>query len=83
MHGHTGFLVSLRRLAPGTDAPLRKKRPAPGAYGEDYTPATGEWEAADLGERPVSDKKLRRTRRDAEATATRVTGSDTEPEEET
>ena len=36
MVGHTGFLVSSRRLAPGVTAPLRKRRPAPGAYGEDY-----------------------------------------------
>ena len=37
MVGHTGFLVFGRRLAPGVTAPLRKRRPAPGAYGEDYT----------------------------------------------
>ena len=37
MVGHTGFLVSARRLAPGVTAPPRKRRPAPGAYGEDYT----------------------------------------------
>ncbi len=37
MVGHTGFLVTSRRLAPGVTAPLRKRRPAPGAYGEDYT----------------------------------------------
>jgi tRNA (adenine57-N1/adenine58-N1)-methyltransferase len=37
MVGHTGFLVITRRLAPGVTAPLRKRRPAPGAYGEDYT----------------------------------------------
>ena len=37
MVGHTGFLVTTRRLAPGVTAPLRKRRPAPGAYGEDYT----------------------------------------------
>lgn len=36
MIGHTGFLVGARRLAPGVTAPLRKRRPAPGAYGEDY-----------------------------------------------
>ncbi len=35
--GHTGFLVIARRLAPGVVAPLRKRRPAPGAYGPDYT----------------------------------------------
>lgn len=37
MVGHTGFLVSARRMAPGVAAPVRKRRPAPGAYGEDYT----------------------------------------------
>jgi len=36
MSGHTGFLVTARRLAPGQVAPRRKRRPAPGAYGEDY-----------------------------------------------
>ena len=35
--GHTGFLVFARRLAPGVVAPARKRRPAPGAYGENYT----------------------------------------------
>lgn len=33
---HTGFLVTTRRMAPGVLAPLRKRRPAPGAYGPDY-----------------------------------------------
>ena len=37
MVGHTGFLVTARRLAPGVTAPPRKRRPAPGAYGQDYT----------------------------------------------
>lgn len=36
MVGHTGFLVTARRMAPGVAAPVRKRRPAPGAYGEDY-----------------------------------------------
>lgn len=34
--GHTGFLITSRRLAPGVAAPMRKRRPAPGAYGPDY-----------------------------------------------
>jgi tRNA (adenine57-N1/adenine58-N1)-methyltransferase len=34
--GHTGFLIFARRLAHGTTAPLRRRRPAPGAYGPDY-----------------------------------------------
>jgi tRNA (adenine57-N1/adenine58-N1)-methyltransferase len=37
MSGHTGFLVTARRLAPGVVAPRRTRRPAPGAYGPDYT----------------------------------------------
>jgi tRNA (adenine57-N1/adenine58-N1)-methyltransferase catalytic subunit len=37
MVGHTGFLIMTRRLAPGVAAPLRKRRPAPGAYGENYS----------------------------------------------
>lgn len=38
MIGHTGFLVSARRLADGTVLPPRRTRPAKGAYGEDYEP---------------------------------------------
>lgn len=34
MIGHTGFLVTARRLAPGVTTPLRRRRPAPGAYTE-------------------------------------------------
>lgn len=37
MSGHTAFLVTARRMAPGVQAPLKKRRPAPGAYGPDYT----------------------------------------------
>ncbi len=42
MNGHTGFLVTCRRLAAGTELPPRRRRPAPGAYGTDYTgPGSG------------------------------------------
>jgi tRNA (adenine57-N1/adenine58-N1)-methyltransferase catalytic subunit len=37
MVGHTGFVIVSRRLAPGQAAPPRRRRPAPGAYGEDYS----------------------------------------------
>jgi tRNA (adenine57-N1/adenine58-N1)-methyltransferase catalytic subunit len=37
MVGHTGFVVTARRLAPGQVAPPRRRRPAPGAYGENYS----------------------------------------------
>ena len=36
MNGHTGFLVTARRMSPGVTAPVKKRRPAPGAYGTDY-----------------------------------------------
>src|SRR4029078_1550371 len=36
MNGHTGFLVTARRMSPGNRAPQPKRRPAPGAYGSDY-----------------------------------------------
>lgn len=61
MIGHTGFLVTARRLADGVVPPERKRRPAKGAYPEAQAQ---EWTEEDLGERPVSDKKLRRVRRD-------------------
>jgi tRNA (adenine57-N1/adenine58-N1)-methyltransferase len=37
MNGHTGFLVTARRMAPGERAPVKRRRPAPGAYGVDYS----------------------------------------------
>lgn len=37
MQGHTAFLVTARRMAAGERAPLKKRRPAPGAYGVDYS----------------------------------------------
>ena len=77
MHGHTGFLISMRTLAPKTTAPRVKKRPAPGAYGPDYEEqlaAQREWTGEDVGERPISDKRVRRTRRNVTAAADVVTG---------
>ncbi|MFW7415008.1 tRNA (adenine-N1)-methyltransferase [Demequina sp. SO4-18] len=63
MIGHTGFLITSRRLAPGQTAPIRTRRPSKGAY-----PTDADWTPEDLGERSVSDKKVRRVRRDAERT---------------
>jgi tRNA (adenine57-N1/adenine58-N1)-methyltransferase len=37
MIGHTAFLVTTRRMAQGQRPPLKRRRPAPGAYGPDYT----------------------------------------------
>ncbi|SDQ40559.1 tRNA (adenine-N1)-methyltransferase [Quadrisphaera sp. DSM 44207] len=71
MVGHTGFLLTTRRLADGVRPPQRRRRPAkaaapeeglvsPWADTEDGAPPWGE-EA--LGVRGVSDKKVRRVRR--------------------
>jgi tRNA (adenine57-N1/adenine58-N1)-methyltransferase len=35
MIGHTGFLVTARRMAPGVAPPTRRRRPAKGAYPRD------------------------------------------------
>ena len=37
MSGHTGFLVTARRMTPGERPPAKRRRPAPGAYGVDYS----------------------------------------------
>jgi tRNA (adenine57-N1/adenine58-N1)-methyltransferase catalytic subunit len=37
MVGHTGFLITSRRLADGVAPPLRRRRPSKGAYGEAET----------------------------------------------
>jgi tRNA (adenine57-N1/adenine58-N1)-methyltransferase len=36
MVGHTGFLVTSRRLAPGVVPPPRRRRPAKGAQEENH-----------------------------------------------
>ncbi|MDO5727671.1 MAG: tRNA (adenine-N1)-methyltransferase [Bowdeniella nasicola] len=62
MVGHTGFVITTRKLAPGTTTPRRKRRPAKGAYlGEQV------WDPEDVGERPVSARKVRRVTRDLQA----------------
>jgi tRNA (adenine57-N1/adenine58-N1)-methyltransferase len=69
MVGHTGFLITTRRLADGVAAPQRRRRPAKAAQeGEPGVEESwGEWSEADLGERPVSEKKIRKVRREATA----------------
>jgi len=74
MVGHTGFLVTTRRMAPGVLPPLRKRRPAKGAY-----PTEDDWEQ-DLADRPVAAKKVRRVRRDQERAA-QLRASGAEPGE--
>lgn len=96
MIGHTGFLLTTRRLADGVRPPQRRRRPAKGAQegGDAEGPrlvspwagveptgaggadperagdavgagASGGFDDAALGVRPVSDKKVRRAVREA------------------
>jgi tRNA (adenine57-N1/adenine58-N1)-methyltransferase len=62
MHGHTGFLVTTRRLAPGTTPPLRKRRPGRG-YVASEDAGDEEWTPESVGERVPSEKKVRKVRR--------------------
>ena len=48
MVGHTGFLMTTRRLADGVEPPVRRRRPSKGAYGE---PATESADQAGTAER--------------------------------
>lgn len=91
MHGHTGFLLTARRLAPGVTPPVRKRRPSKSGYGEDLAAqgwdATGQWQDEDLGGRNVSDKKVRKMRRsanaqDAQGRPAHVTENQQPPKEE-
>jgi len=64
MVGHTGFLLTTRRLADGVEPPVRKRRPAPGAYPvPSATEDDAVWTEEDFGDAPVSPKKIRRARR--------------------
>jgi tRNA (adenine57-N1/adenine58-N1)-methyltransferase len=66
MHGHTGFLIMTRRLAPGVTPPERTRRPAKGSYGESPDEP---WTPEALGEQVKSDKRIRRLRRSLTGTS--------------
>jgi tRNA (adenine57-N1/adenine58-N1)-methyltransferase len=68
MHGHTGFLVTTRRLAPGVTPPLRKRRPGRG-YVTSEEAAEADWTPENVGERVPSDKKVRKVRRSVTGTS--------------
>lgn len=59
MIGHTGFLLTARRLAPDTELPDFKTRRGNKIEGsaEDYDA----WLSGAVGQRPISEKKLRKT----------------------
>ncbi|MBK9475954.1 MAG: tRNA (adenine-N1)-methyltransferase [Tetrasphaera sp.] len=71
MHGHTGFLITTRRLAPGVTPPLRKRRPGGGYLTNEEGLAEAEWTSEAVGERVASEKRLRRLRRSVPETSPR------------
>lgn len=75
MVAHTGFLITARRLAPGTQLPQLKRRASKGEYTEAdvaaWTPdlvqeGEGEWSEEAIGQRAKSDKVLRKKVRQAQ-----------------
>jgi tRNA (adenine57-N1/adenine58-N1)-methyltransferase len=65
MVGHTGFLLTARRMADGIVAPVRRRRPSTGSLADAAPePAWGEWTGEELGERAISERKIRKVRRD-------------------
>ncbi len=88
MIGHTGFLLTARRLAPGAVLPQLKRRASKSEFSDEDVEA---WTPGALGERNVSDKSLRRRVRAATAGADYAThrgeetaedGSDGDPAED-
>ncbi|MDJ0335053.1 tRNA (adenine-N1)-methyltransferase [Salinibacterium sp. G-O1] len=74
MIGHTGFLMTARRLAPGAVLPALKRRASKSDFSDEDVEA---WTPGALGERTSSAKRLRKTAREAQAAARAATGSTT------
>jgi tRNA (adenine57-N1/adenine58-N1)-methyltransferase catalytic subunit len=84
MVAHTGFLLTARRLAGGVTGLTPKRRPSKTEFAaEDVQAWTGneeDWNPEGLGERTVSDKRLRRVAKDAASTVQRGAFKDVNPE---
>ena len=74
MIGHTGFLMTARRLAPGAVLPALKRRASKSDFSDEDVEA---WTPGALGERTSSAKRLRKTAREAQAAARAATGTTT------
>ncbi len=66
MIGHTGFLITARRLAPNAVLPALKRRASKSDYSDEDVEV---WTPGALGERVASDKALRKAGREAQAAA--------------
>ena len=72
MIGHTGFLITARRLAPGAIPPKLKTRAGKGEFADEDVAI---WNPDHLGQRQASDKRLRKMARHASAAAEAVLNS--------
>ena len=68
MVGHTGFLVTARRLADGVVLPNLKRRASKAEFSDEDVEA---WTPGAVGDRTASDKQLRKVARQAAAQARR------------
>lgn len=68
MVAHTGFLLTARRLAPGSTLPQFKRKVKPEFADDDVEL----WTPGALGQRAATDKRLRKAARQAESTARRT-----------
>lgn len=66
MVAHTGFLLTARRLAPGAVLPQLKRRASKSDFSDDDVEA---WTPGSLGDRTVTDKRLRKAARAAQSAA--------------
>ncbi|CAN5354927.1 tRNA (adenine-N1)-methyltransferase [soil metagenome] len=71
MIGHTGFLMTARRLAPGSVLPALQRRASKSDYTDEDVEA---WTPGALGERTASSKRLRKMGREARAAASAAQG---------
>ncbi len=69
MIGHTGFLLTARRLAPGAELPAPARRASKTEYGDDDVEA---WTPGAVGDHVKSDKRMRKVARDARSQAERA-----------
>lgn len=90
MVGHTGFLVTARKLAPGTSLPSLKRRASKSDFSEadmaSWLPDMGPdgdpdaWSEESVGQRVKSDKILRKKAREAQRIAEHRSGNAAHPD---
>ena len=77
MVAHTGFLLTARRLAPGTVLPSLKRRTSKTEFSDDDVEI---WTPGSLGQRVASDKRVRKVARAARSEAARAVAAAESPE---